>query len=211
MIISKQKKFIFLAVPKTGTTFAEDYFVRHISDAEQISANQHGKQPQLHKHSGIIDMFYLMEINEYESYFKVAFTRNPYERVVSWFSYLTQRRNDENTQKIHENFYGSKYMSGSFKDFVINAPDWCFSNAASFIINKHGQLGCDFVGRHENYVDDINIICEKIKIPYILDDTEKVNQSKHRHYTTYYCDQTRKLVSEKMKLDIDYFKYKFGE
>ena len=44
--------------------------------------------------------------------------RNPYDVIVSWcFYYLQQKGDKKEYQKIIKT-YGSKFLSGSFKDFV---------------------------------------------------------------------------------------------
>jgi hypothetical protein len=210
MLLSKNKNFMFFAVPKTGTTFAKNHFKKHIKDAEDISDVQHGKHcSQIHQHSGIIDVFYLMDEQKYNNTFKVAFTRNPFDRVVSWFSYLTQKLDGVSQRERHKKFYGDSYLTGDFSDFVLNAPDWCFSNSVSFMINRFGHIELDYIGKCENYTDDLNYICEKIEIPFIKIKSERENASHHKHYTEYYNDKTRKVVEQRMKLDLDYFNYKF--
>ena len=212
MIISNNKKFIFISVPKTGTTNAEYYFLKNISDAKKTTDKQEGKKvfySQLHKHSGIIDLSYFME-SEYKKHFKVAFTRNPYDRVVSWFSYLTQNLNDSETATRHRNWYGTKYLTGNFKDFVKYAPDWCFANVVTYIMNSYGNIEVDYIGRYENYTEDMNYVCRKLKIPE-MDNESHHNKSLHDNYINYYCNETRKIISNRMKLDIEYFKYKFGD
>ena len=55
----------------------------------------------------------------------------------------------------------------------LNAPDWCFSNSVSFMINRFGHIEMDYIGKCENYANDLNYICEKIKIPFIKIKSEK--------------------------------------
>ena len=110
MIISNNKKFMYLAVPKTGTTFAENHFKKHFNDSQIVSKSQNGPNiNELHKHSDIMDLINLNLLNLHDDKYKVAFTRNPYDRIVSWFCYYTQLRNDKNTQIKHRNFYVFHY------------------------------------------------------------------------------------------------------
>ena len=76
-------------------------------------------------------------------------------------------------------------------------------------IEIDGENRMDFIGRVENYQEDFDIICDKIGVP--RKELPHTNRSKHKHYTEYYNDETRKLIAQFYSKDVDYFGYKFGE
>ncbi len=211
MIISNAHNFLFIAVPKTGTTYIENHFVKHINDAKLINNSQSGPSvTELHKHSDIIDMHELGIFKLHQSKFKVAFVRNPYDRIVSWFCCYAQRRNAKKAQVKHANFYGTKYLSGSFVDFVKHAPPFIFKNSISFMLDEFGRKQVDFIAKFENFTKDLNYICDRINIPNIKPIADKVNASEHTAYASYYNEETREIVAKQYAKDIEYFNYKFG-
>ena len=136
--------------------------------------------------------------NIFDTYFKFAFVRNPFERAVSIMQYANKYNQDN----------GFPHLVCGFKDFYVNG----FINQqekSKYSSQYDFTKGCDFVGKFENLQQDFNTICDKIGIPQ--QQLPHKNKSKHKHYTEYYDDETRELVAEKYAKDIEYFNYQFGE
>jgi len=112
-----------------------------------------------------------------KKYFKFAFVRNPYDRIVSFYVSSTKR----SAGKTNEGFYkgvhrgllelSKEFYSGiSFKEFVkliSKLPDEVanehFKSQNIFLMRK-GRLIPDFVGKIENLKKDLEIIYLKLKI-----------------------------------------------
>ena len=81
MLISKQKKFVFVHVQKTGGTSLRQVLKSHAPDARKW----HGK----HGHAS--DAIAEIGRAEWERYFSFAFVRNPWDRLVSWYAMIQDR------------------------------------------------------------------------------------------------------------------------
>jgi len=223
MIISHKYNFIFIAVPKTGTTSIQRSFKSmKLSDtniteylSKQIKTHRlknrwmhvdicNTKEPSRNQ----IDRPYFTKhmtakalkekcrddgVGIFDKYFKFAFVRNPYARAVSWIYYELRK------SEVDFNKY-------SFKELMLKCPDWIWASQSNWIYSDDRKL-VDFVGKFENIQEDFNVICDKIGIPH--QKLPHKNKTEHKHYTEYYDDETREIVAEKYAKDIEYFGYEF--
>ena len=67
----------------------------------------------------------------------------------------------------------------------------------------------DFIGKLENINQDFNNICSLNGLTQKK--LKKTNQTKHSHYSSYYSKETRDIISELYKEDINLFDYNFEE
>ena len=75
------------------------------------------------------------------------------------------------------------------------------------MVDEKGALIPDFIGRFENLNKDFSKVCDMIGIPKM--DLPTTNISRHQHYRHYYNTDTRNIVAELYKEDIDRFCYSF--
>ena len=205
MIISHKHRFVFVAIPKTGTSSIESVLGNYGEPCNHPVLRRGrlftGKHELLSTRSLELDIV---------GYFSFCFVRNSWAKVFSEYTYrkkmLKYWKENPPTNPVWIESYKmyTKALEGcnTFCDFLRNRKYW-----------EPEQLTwsseVDLVGRFENLQEDFNVVCDKIGIP--RQELLHRNKSTHKHYTEYYDDETREIVAEKYAKDIEYFGYEFGE
>lgn len=182
--VSEEYKFIWFRVPKVASTTLQNILkTNHIQSefyCETFSFNK----------------------KKYKKYFKFAFVRNPWDRVVSCY-----------IQKVKRHLM----------DFVFEE---CFDNDFDYFVDfldrqdltiadRHIRLqtalvpfkDIDFLGRFENFHNDLNEVMNILGIH--LESIPQKNPSDHLHYSHYYNERTKQIIARKYKKDIEAFAYEF--
>ena len=133
---------------------------------------------------------------EWSGYFKFAFVRNPWDRMVSCW------RNR-----------GKKYSE--LKDFVFaypfedNARDtvWHSMPQCVHVCDDDGEPIIDHIARFEHLQEDLEAICDIIGIE--PKELPHRNRTERKPYQEYYDQETIDRVAEIYKKDIEMFNYNY--
>ena len=202
MIISHKYKFIYFKEHKVAGTSTEillgnicgdnDIVTPIMPKVERVKGSRNADGFKNHSHPSEVRS----KIGEekFNSYYKFNTIRNPFDRVVSWYW-------------MRCSFTGNK----SFKDFVLLGLNGLRPFYDVMFLNNECVLD-DHI-RYENLENDTKRILGKW---FDVDDIQypiaKTSQRKSKkHYTEYYDEETKQLVAEKYRKDIEYFNYEFGE
>jgi hypothetical protein len=200
-MISHENHWIFIHIQKTG--------------GQSICCALTGNTREKHKHYFASELRELYGEEIWASYFKFAFVRNPWDRLVSWWAMFEGRKRAE---------LESGQRLGKFAQYVLaNARsfDEFLSNCTAEIEDRDGRKfifrnqvdylskDIDFVGRFENIESDFSCVAKRIGNPDAR--LPLLNKSKRTEYTSYYTPVTRDLVAEKYARDIQEFGYRFGQ
>jgi len=202
-IVSNKYRFIFIHIPKTGgTSLAEPSYQDSRGALTEILGETDYSQ------AGHIRAVGLKERlgERWADYFKFAFVRNPWDRMVSLYHYFLQ---DPEKQLSEE---GRRIAACSdFNDFCARLEsldlDAHFAEQISYLIDYNGKILVDSVGRFESLDRDYAKICAVLKLP--VKALPHYRKSTHQQYRRYYNDQSRKIIAERYRNDIAAFGYRF--
>lgn len=198
MPLSRRLRAIFIHVPKTGGSSIEkalDLYPPDDPGGHKLNTSYlFGSCDRGHlQHTPYAELLVQGLIpDECRDYFKFAFVRNPWDRVVSEF------------------FYAQSYQRHADIDFA------AFVRDVVPVRSQHDQHylpqvrfcdGLDFVGRFERLQQDFDIVCDRLSIPHKT--LPHVRKREHLYYPDYYTTETREIISHVYQQDIETFGYTF--
>ncbi len=218
MLISHRFKFIFVHIAKTGGTSIRSaltpvllkdpyrllqYLLNRLSDA-----TSHRIGVKFPRHAKIIAAMEILPRDYFESLFKFAFVRNPWDLQVSSYHHI-QRERPHLLKHISnfEDFLKWKLEGERPYHYILDAsaePQW-YS-----LIDIHGRCVMDFIGRFENLEEDFYRACKKIgfkRIPSLPHKRRGTNRL--QDYRRYYTDKAVELVEKHFRVDIERLGYTF--
>ena len=209
MIISHAHRFIFFAVPRTGTWSIREALAPHLAQDDWRQHALHGRAklpiPELaahrHGHLSLRDVAAHLPTDVWKTYFKFAFVRNPFERFVSAYVFLLRATLSEN-HSPRDVTQGMKTALGRqrFRRRILIQPQ------CHFLEDSEGRLGIEYIGRYERLEADFAQICRQIGVSASLG---QVNTSDHLHFSHYYDAELRSIVADLYSEDIRRFGYSF--
>ena len=153
-----------------------------------------------------------------DEYFMFSLSRNPYDRLVSGY-FDKINKSYEGSGKVYRNLGPRNFHKDmSFKEFVKELfkdkdkdVEEHFRSQYRLLADKQGNLIPHFIGKVENFDEDFKKVCQRMGIPdEKIPKIEKQNTTKRdRDYRKYYDEETKKLVQERYKKDLELFGYEF--
>lgn len=197
MVISGRTRSIFVHIQKTGGVSIETMLRR--GDPAIGSSLHHGR-----RHLFARDIRPLVSSELWNGYFKFAFVRNPWDRLVSWYHMCAQasapnafaRHIQQNARTFDE--FVTRTTTG-----IAERTTW---NQLDYVTDDDGNVIVDFIGRYERLHEDSRQVGERLGLAA---DLPHANRSAHAHYREYYTDETRDIVARRFARDIHHFGYEF--
>jgi chondroitin 4-sulfotransferase 11 len=172
-----------------------------------------------HKHCFAAEFRQMCTPAQWDGAFKFAFVRNPWDRLVSWWSMIDAYRDAfRRGARMNRFFTYVLENSATFEEFILNCqadiadPDGrkcILRNQLDYLTDSDGRLLVDYIGRFENLAADFTAVTRQLGLPDIA--LEHRNRTTHAPYADYYTDRTRAVVERAYQRDIARFGYAFGQ
>jgi hypothetical protein len=189
-------------IPKTGGGTVEKVLDRSIDDLRYEPKRRHATLARiLEREPGLAD------------YWIVGFVRNPWARMVSWWSMI-----DTSAKRAAA---GSQSHIDKFERY----PDWATMRGWDFdtVVTRGldeverlritqcdfltaGDRGADLVGRTETLAKDVHTMCARLGLPAGAK-LPHVHRGDYGSYRDYYTPATRDRVGQVFAADIDTYGY----
>ena len=225
MIISHSHRYIFIKSEKTAGTSVEAALSKHCTEGDMVTPlgdywfNRDERGEWVHsatnaegffQHDPAADVKRKVPPEIWNEYFKFSITRNPWDRVVSNFSW--EARNKPELRPVRRWYHRLgvpfdefRQTTRLFRQFV--AGDWT-TNDRFYLLD--GALCTDFVIRFERLAEDLAEVCRRVGLPAVALPRLKSGLRDGRHsYVDYYDEPTKAIVAKRHENDIRLFGYEF--
>jgi hypothetical protein len=200
-MISFQKRFLFVHIPKTAgnsiqsalRNYSEDQLVALRKEQDGIERfGLHNPNYKIKKHSTLGEYRDALGNERFRNLYKFTCVRNPWDRMVSY--YFTPTQSPETWDRKKFRVIISKTVSVA--DYLRLDQD-----------EKDPFANVDYIMRFENLADDFCTVCGALGIsPATL---PQYNRSSREHYSKYYDDELREFVRTRFAAEIERFGYAF--
>lgn len=206
MIFSNSQRFVFFAIPKTGTHAIREVFRPHLGTEDWEQQMRYGQQLSPlseiaainHGHVAYRQLARVIPAETLTQYFTFAFVRHPFDRFVSVCAFLA--RTDPSYQDDPTAWMKRALTRVPFRKRVL------VSTQSALLTCEHsGSLKLDFVGRYESLQDDCDHVCRTLSLPAVT--LSRKNSSEHRQYHEVLDGELREALTERYADDFETFSY----
>ena len=209
MLISDERRMLFVHIPKTGGASVEQLLREMCPDARSVDRQRHARLRRI-----------LARHPELEGYWSFGFVRNPWARMVSWYSMIEtwNHRWWPASGRPQEAQWGSTRDGNplwraaadytDFEDFILRGTaelDRLAMAQIDYLVD--GDQRADFIGRTESLADDMARVQSELGLP--INAIPRRNTTSHGSYRDYYSPAARDRVGEVYARDVEAFGYDF--
>lgn len=217
MLLSLKHRFLFVHIAKTGGTsvraalqglrWRDPWYLAAFLCSRLSGLSGHRIATKLPRHAKAVAARELLPREFFDSLFKFAFVRNPWDLQVSSFHYI--RRERPHYLGGHNEFEGFlRWKLDPERPYQYHV-DTSIELQSDYLVDLHGKVIVDFIGRYESLEQDFAEACRRIGIAQPSLPHQRQATDREQDYRSYYTDETAELVAAHFRPDIDLLGYEF--
>ncbi|WP_181311114.1 sulfotransferase family 2 domain-containing protein [Nocardioides campestrisoli] len=208
MLISDAHRLLFIHVPKTGGVTVESVVREGAHDLRDLGPRRH---PRLR--------WVLQQEPGLAGYWTFGFVRNPWSRMVSWWSMIDRWNHrlgpasgkpqvEQDGPRGGNPLWRAVAKYADFEEFVLRGTEEhprLATPQVDFLVTPRRRA--DHIGRTERLAADLAVVQKRLGLPVV--DPPRRNTWSTGPWQDYYDDRTRRRVAEVYARDLTEFGYTF--
>ena len=198
---------VFIHIPKTAGTYLTFALgiKRFILPRQRVLFKQYGHVTFGHQDYSRLRKLNVVSDKFDKSAFKYTFTRNPFDRAVSHYFYTRLRHPEilggqvgflEYTRNLHKYKRLPKHQGRIGGKLAFRPQCECIQD-----------VEIDFIGRYENFDNDLERIRKILGVPRLEVPKKRYNRTRHKPYVGYYNDESIENIQRFYAIDFEFFGY----
>ena len=164
MLLAPRKGFVFLAMPKTGSTAIETAFCQYAQIVQQNTVSiKHTKYAQFQR---FLQPFLASKGFPRHSYEVVCVFREPIDWLASWWRYRTREKLADPSNRRHRNYAGHVSFEQFAREYMKNGGQReqyaRLGRPSAFVQPLPGEAEVDRIFRYDRFDLLVDFLCEKV-------------------------------------------------
>ena len=217
MLLSPKHRFLFVHIAKTGGTsvraalqrrrWTDPWYWPMFLCSRFSHLSGHRIATKLPRHAKVVAAKELLPREWFDALFKFAFVRNPWDLQVSSFHHI--RRERPQFLGDHDDFaYFLRWKLDPGRPYQFHV-DTSIELQTDYLIDLHGNIVVDFIGRYERLGADFDEACRRIGLTQVQLPHRRQAKDRAHDYRSYYDADTAELVASHFARDIALLGYAF--
>jgi hypothetical protein len=217
MLLSNRYRFLYVHIAKTGGTsvraalrqlqWRDPYYAAQFVCSRLSHLTGHRIAAKLPRHAKIVCAQEMLPKDFFDGLFKFAVVRNPWDLQVSSYHHLKRER--PHLLEGHESFDAfTRWKLDPERAYQYHI-DTSITLQTDYLIDLHGQVLTDYLGRYERLHEDFDHICRTLGIatPPLPHKRQATDRSKD--YRSYYSNDLAERVARHFARDVELLGYRF--
>ncbi|NOD34424.1 MULTISPECIES: sulfotransferase family 2 domain-containing protein [unclassified Ruegeria] len=203
-MISHKHHCLYIHVPKTAGKSLLSLFGLPL-----LGIDYDGSKPWLEDPYGHTSIETYSNKPWFHDFFRFAFVRHPFDRLVSAFFFLNAGGLNQHDRRFRDEHLAT--YSGDFRHFVLDglsevATHVHFRPQVTWLTDRDGSRPLNFIGRFENFEEDLGRVADQLGIA--MNPAVHLNPSKRGRWQSYFDEDVARVASSVYFEDFRAFGYR---